>query len=146
MHRHWLHVLLPLIPLSGVAAAAFTATTPLSTDFESNFETAIETGLTEEGAAYDTALAQYFFTLPELTSGLTSCVEASTSSLKVWGYFYFDASGGYRLFLRPENAFSKCLVALFDAKSPPSPPRRPYINPFSFGVDPDSPYPQPPRI
>ena len=145
MVRSWLQIL-PLVPLLAPPIVAFATSTPPSNDFETNFEAAIEAGSTEEGAAYDTALADYFFKLPELTSGLTSCVESSTSSVKVWGYFYFDAVGGYRLFLQPESPFSKCVVAVFDAKSPPAPPRRPYVNPFSFGVDPDSPHPRPPRL
>ena len=135
---------LALLPL--FAASALAAGTTAPDEFAANFSTAIETGSTEEGAAYDAALAEYFFNLPALTSGLTSCVEASTTSLKVWGYFYFDAAGGYRLFLEPDNSYSRCVSALFDGKSPPPPPRRPYINPFSFGVDSDSAYPQPPWL
>jgi len=138
--------ILPLIVLTALAAAAFAAVGQPRNDFDQDYRTAIEAGATEEGAAYDAALAEYFFKQPELTAGLTSCVETSKSSPEVWGYFYFDDAGAYHLFLRPENAFSKCVVGVFNAKSPPSPPRRPYINPFSFGVDPNSPYPQPPRL
>lgn len=138
--------LLLLLAISIFAFSGFAAAVPPSADFETNLETAIEAGSTEEGAAYDKALAEYFFTFPDLTSELTSCAQASLNSLDVRGYFYFDADGGYRLYLQPENSFSKCLVRVFDAKSPPSPPRRPYCNPFSFGVDPLSPYPQPPQL
>ena len=136
---------MPLIAIAVFAVTAFAAKAPPNPDFNANFKTAFEVGSTEEGAAYDKALAAYFFTLPEFPPALTRCVEGNTDSLRVWGYFYFDAAGGYRLVLQPENSFSKCLVAAFDAKSPPAPPKRPYLNPFTFGVDPENPSPQPPR-
>lgn len=129
MRRYWL-LIAPAILTAAFAASA------ANLDFEANFRMAIDAGATEEGAAYDRALERYFFALPELTSGIVRCVEASSSTPRVRGYFYFGATGSYRLFLKPESAFSECLETVFDGKSPPTPPKRPYLNPFTLGIDP----------
>ena len=129
MYRYWLLMLL----VTSIRTAA--GSVP-SDDFEVNLKTAIETGSTEEGATYDRALAAYFFGLPGFTSQVVQCVEKTSASESVRGYFYFDAQDGYRLFVKPENGFSNCLTTVFNDRSPPSPPKRPYFNPFNLGVDP----------
>lgn len=129
MRRNWILIVVAI-------SVTIVSEPALSLDFEANLQTAIASGSSEEGVKYDRALGEYFFGLPGFTDTLLKCVELSSGSESVRGYFYFDVENGYHLVLEPESVFSHCLSAAFDGKSPPNPPQRPYLNPFRLGVDP----------
>ena len=101
-------------------------------EFERTFAAADEKSRSGAGAAYDRELGRYFESLPAFKARLDICLGANPGRHAVKGYFLFARSGTYRLILRPEGKFARCLSSALEGQSVPKPPRLPYANPFRY--------------
>jgi hypothetical protein len=107
-----------------------------SFDFDRNFRTAQANAATSPGAAYDRDLGTYFAMLDALRPRLDRCLARARERTRLWGYFRFARDGDYRVALRPKGALARCISAAFEGHDPPRPESLPYMNPFTYTVEP----------
>ena len=88
------------------------------------------------GDGYDARLAQYLDRNDEVRTRWTDCVKNHADKPDLRGWFEFGAAGGYRVVLRPDTPFSRCIAAALEGQAVPEPPRRPYVHGLSFTMAP----------
>lgn len=103
--------------------------------FEANFTAAQENAKTKTGAAYDMALGNGLQS-PDVQAQISKCLKDNPGPQAVRGFFQFSTPSRYRLMLRPESRFSRCLSRAMEGHRVPAPPRLPYLNPFNFTSQP----------
>lgn len=107
--------------------------------FAANSAQATKNAATAAGKAYDDALGGAINREADFPAKASACLRQFPGNHTVQGYFEFDAAGGYRMVLRPDDAFARCFARALEGRTVPAPPQRPYLNPFAFTNHPGRP-------
>lgn len=116
---------------SAVMMGSASASASERDSFETFFTIAQANAETEQGAAYDVALAMSLRT-EEVKASIQACLRNVPEPESIRGYFSFRSATDYSLILMPESPFSKCLAKSLEGRPVPAPPTVPYFTRFVF--------------
>ena len=104
--------------------------------FEANYAKAKANAQTKNGAIYDAALGAAYEAMPDFKPKVEACLRQSPGPHAVRGYLLFLSEKNFGVFLEPKDEFAFCLSKALASPSVPPPPSVPYLNPFTFTVQP----------
>lgn len=104
--------------------------------FEANYAKANANAATLAGAIYDAALGASYEAMPDFKPKVDACLQESPAPHVVRGYFLFQTKQSFGVFLEPKDDFTLCLSKALASASLPPPPSAPYLNPFTFTLQP----------
>lgn len=113
--------------LSLIGAAAVAA----PTSFEAKLATARINASSKSGAEFDRKLGVALVT-KQAQAQMSQCLKDNPGAHSLRGYFEFTTAMHFHLIVQPDDRFSQCLVRTIEGHVTPTPPRLPYLNPFSF--------------